>query len=283
MKALADHQTTIETYDAQIAKLQEARRATVHALNIERRDKSAALMACAGIDPVKHNEASILGALMQSQEALAASEEDSEEARSIAADLTCRGASRLKDLAHEEASTKSLSSPVVDLAVGGGGIDLSSDVPTNVLILLFRDPVAADLAMLVKDEVPGKYPANLEALYEKMGLRAYTSVKPRCPVCSLVGTVAPREVCFLVAKYGGYIVHNPSPERFKGPKIRKGNRQHVKEMADARDAAAPISFADEMHAEQIVDKTVQPKPINPLSMGGARSPAGEKAPLPKNG
>jgi len=210
LSAFRDTNAKVSEIDRMISDLNRQKNKQARAIQREIDLMLIALMRTVGIDLTRHDPQKVLGALVEVCERL---DGDVHNRR-----LMNSGAALLDRFAEILDQLKSGSDRFE--ATGTDGIlvvDPSLSDPTDVIVLLQRNPVGE---AGIGDEMAGQSTGDtVGAVANRFGLRRYTHVSSRNPVCVLVGEVRPIDIADFVERHDGVIVHNRSNGRFKGPSV----------------------------------------------------------------
>jgi len=169
---------------------------------------AVALCKTAGFDLTRHDPQRILGALRQVVERLDGKRHDARlmKAGEELLDQFIETLAQVKSgTAH--AGVKAIDSDLV--------IDPQETKPTDLLVVLQKNPVGYANG---GDESAGQPVGDqIDALAQRLGLKRYTHVNQRNPVCVLVGEARPIDLADLIESHDGVLLRNASDGRFRGP------------------------------------------------------------------
>lgn len=169
---------------------------------------AVALFKTAGFDLTRHDPQLILGALIGVVERLNAKRHD--------ARLMKAGEKLLEQFIETLAQVKSGAAHAGEKAIDAGMvIDPQETTPTDLLVVLQKNPV--DYAQIGDAPAGQSVGDQIDALAQHLGLKRYTHVNPRNPVCVLVGEARPIDLADLIESHDGVILRNASDGRFRGP------------------------------------------------------------------
>lgn len=169
-----------------------------------------ALMRTVGIDLTRHDPQKVLGALVEVCERLGGDVHTKRLMNSGAA-LLDRFAEILDQV--KSGSDRFEATGTEEILV----VDPSVSDPTDVIVVLQKNP-AGEAG--IDDAMAGQSTGDtVGAVANRFGLRRYTHISSRNPVCVLVGEVRPIDIADFVERHDGVIVHNRSNGRFKGPSM----------------------------------------------------------------
>lgn len=192
---------------------------TIRALNAQKAEQdreverelasiAVALIKTAGLDLTRHDPQLILGALRWVVERLDGQRHD--------ARLMKAGEELLDPFIETLAKVKSGTAHAGEKAIDAVMvIDPQETKPTDLLVVLQKNPVGYANG---GDESAGQSVGDqIDALAQRLGLKRYTHVNPRNPVCVLVGKARPIDLADLIDRHDGVILRNASGGRFSGP------------------------------------------------------------------
>lgn len=210
LSAFRDTNARVNEIDRMISDLNRQKNQQARAVQREIDLMLIALMRTVGIDLTRHDPQKVLGALVEVCERL---DGDVHTRR-----LMNSGAALLDRFAEILDQVKSGSDPFETSGTEGIlVVDPSVSDPTDVIVVLQRNPIGE---AGIDDEMAGQSTGDtVGAVANRFGLRRYTHISSRNPVCVLVGEVRPIDIADFVERHDGVIVHNRSNGRFKGPSV----------------------------------------------------------------
>ena len=210
LSAFRDTNAKVNEIDRMISDLNRQKSKQARAVQREIDLMLIALMRTVGIDLTRHDPQKVLGALVEVCERL--------DGEVHTRRLMNSGAALLDRFAEILNQLKSGSDPFKTSGKEGILIvDPGVSDPTDVIVVLQKNPIGE---AGINDEMAGQSTGDrVDAVANRFGLRRYTHISSRNPVCVLVGEVRPIDIADFVERHDGVIVHNRSNGRFKGPSV----------------------------------------------------------------
>jgi len=268
-----------------INALQQKKSADETALEREIRDLVIALFKTVGIDVTAHDLHTLLGAADRMADPLH-SGRDANRLRKHGKHLEERFLSAL-------AEVKSGPLHADQIMIDEGLIvDPHGTMPVDLLLVLQKNPVETAMhGNAASNRSPGD---QIDSVANRYGLKRYTHINARNPVCVLVGEVKPADVARFADEHDGVMLRNKSGGRFRsrGPAEKKASssKSSAKQSEMQNDAALSASAADPMPASvsdhaaddpsiatsDSIDVTPEPQTVAPDGGKGPASDASER-------
>ena len=245
----------VAKFKREINALQQKKSADETALEREIRDLVIALFKTVGIDVTAHDLHTLLGAAARIADHLH-SGRDADRLRKRGKDLEERFVTALA-----EVKTKPLHADQI-MIDEGLLVDRHATTPVDLLLVLQKNPVENTMhGNAASNRSPGD---QIDSVANRYGLKRYTHINARNPVCVLVGEVKPADIARFADEHDGVMLRNKSGGRFRsrGPAEKKASSSKpspkLNEMQN--DAALSASAADPMPAS-VSDHAVDDPPI----------------------
>ena len=233
----------VAEFKREINALQQKKSADETALEREIRDLVIALFKTVGIDVTAHDLHTLLGAAERIADHLH-SGRDADRLRKRGKDLEERFVTALA-----EVKTKRLHADQI-MIDEGLLVDRHATTPVDLLLVLQKNPVENTMhGNAASNRSPGD---QIDSVANRYGLKRYTHINARNPVCVLVGEVKPADIARFADEHDGVMLRNKSGGRFRsrGPAEKKASSSKpspkLNEMQN--DAALSASAADPMPA-----------------------------------
>lgn len=208
LQGFTEKTVTIDELKRKLLALQREAEADENALDRETRDIAIALIKAVGIELKPDNLLIVLGALFEVAERLR-NDKHHDRLRKIGKGLEERFATILRQVktVRDHADAIAIDD---DLLVNPHGSE-----PVDLLVILQKNPTGnpGDDGTISKQHARDL----IDPIARRHGLKRYTHVNGRNPVCVLVGEVKPIDIARLADRYDGVIVRNKSGGKFRGP------------------------------------------------------------------
>ena len=268
LRDFTERTQTIEEVRRQLRTLQRQARDDETALDRETRHITIASFKTVGIELTPHNLAVVLGAMRKVADWI-----NDARQREL---LRKSGEALIEQFTEVLASVKAGADHVDPMITSDGLlVDPQSTAPVDLLVILQRNPIDVT-------GTDGKTSDQIDAVAHRYGLKRYTHVNSRNPVCVLVGEVSPNSIADFVDQHDGVMVHNRSGGTFRGPDRTTDPTDPSQPQPDAQPEEVPSSASDESR----YDADPEPAPadnaptLEPEAKGevtdtrGADAPAG---------
>ncbi len=257
---------TIEEVRRQLRTLQRQARDDETALDRETRHITIASFKTVGIELTPHNLAVVLGAVRKAADWINDARQHER--------LRKSGEALIEQFTEVLASIKA-GPDHVDPMISDDGllVDPQSTAPVDLLVILQRNPIDVT-------GTDGKTSDQIDAVAHRYGLKRYTHVNSRNPVCVLVGEVPPNSIADFVDQHDGVMIHNRSGGTFRGPDRTTDPTDTSQLQPGAQPEEAPSSASDQSR----YDADPEPAPadnapaLEPEAMGKATDTRGADAP-----
>lgn len=231
LRDFTERTQTIEEVRRQLRTLQRQARDDETALDRETRHITMASFKTVGIELTPHNLAVVLGAMRKVADWI-----NDARQREL---LRKSGEALIEQFTEVLASVKA-GADHVDSMISDDGllVDPQSTAPVDLLVILQRNPIDVT-------GTDGKTSDQIDAVAHRYGLKRYTHVNSRNPVCVLVGEVSPNSIADFVDQHDGVMVHNRSGGTFRGPDLTTDPTDLSQPQPDAQPEEVPSSATDE--------------------------------------
>jgi len=264
LQGFSEKTVTIDELKRELHALQRRAQADETALDRETRDIAIALIKAVGIDLKPDNLLIVLGALFEVAERLR-SEKHHDRLRKIGKGLEERFATILRQV---KAGRDHADAVAIDDSLL---VDPQGNEPVDLFIILQRNPTESHGDDGTGSDQPVR--DQIDAVASRHGLKRYTHISSRNPVCVLVGEVKPIEVTVLADRYDGVMVRNKSGGTFRGPDPSAA--------ASASTSSAPATKASKRSGAGEQDQASDDPPAQLAQEGASQSAAKAKAPDPQ--
>jgi hypothetical protein len=236
----------VAEFKRELNALQRKKAADEIALDREVRDVAIALLKAVGIDLTEHDFEKMLGAAAEMADRLQSGRDDDR--------LRKRGKEFEERFANAFAEVKAGPRHTDPITIDEGLlVDPHATSPVDLFVVLQKNPVEtspngdATSDRSTRDQI--------DAVASHLGLKRYTHISSRNPVCVLVGKVKPTDIARFVDEHDGVMLRNNSGGTFKGPNPARKTppSNSPKEVSETRTAAAPSDKATASKPDQMAD------------------------------
>jgi len=232
LQSFTERTETINELRRQLHALQRQARGDEIALDRETRDLAIALFKTVGIELTPHNLAVVLGTMRKAADWI-------NDARQR--DRLRKSGEALIDQFTAILEAVKTGPDHVDPMIMNDGllVDPQSSTPIDMLVILQKNPVdAAGVDGTTSDQ---SVRDRIDAAADHHGLKRYTHISSRNPVCVLVGEVAPNAIASFVDQHVGLMVRNRSGGTFRGPDRTTDTTESSPSQPGAQPKAPPSS------------------------------------------
>ncbi|MGY6567782.1 MAG: hypothetical protein ACXIVE_02195 [Salinarimonas sp.] len=232
LRSFTDRTETINELRRQLHALQRQAHGDEIALDRETRDLAIAFFKTVGIELTPRNLVIVLGAMGKMAEWLRDARQQ---------DRLRKSGEALIDQFTAILEAVKTGPDHVDPMIMKDGllVDPQSSTPVDMLVILQKNPVdAAGIDGTTSDQ---SVRDRIDAAADRHGLKRYTHISSRNPVCVLVGEVAPNAIASFVDHHVGLMVRNRSGGTFRGPDRITDTTESSPSQPDAQPKPTPSS------------------------------------------
>lgn len=235
LREFTERTQVVEEVRRQLRTLQRQALDDETALDRETRDIAIASFKTVGIELTPHNLAVVLGAMRKAADWISDARQHER--------LRKSGEALIEQFTEVLVSVKSGPDHANPMNSNDGLlVDPQSSAPVDLLVILQRNPI--DVA-----GADGKTSDQIDAVAYQYGLKRYTHVNARNPVCVLVGEASPNSIAEFVDQHDGVMVRNRSSGTFRGPDRTMDPTETSQPQPGAQHEGPPSSAREETRRE----------------------------------